>query len=56
MSSHENLASFDTIVDPEAAKVKNEMLWRVFKPVCLAFTLIQLRTNANGQLLDSLCK
>ena len=25
---------FDTLVDPEAAKVKNEMLLRAFKPVC----------------------
>ena len=34
MTSHKNLAVFDTLVDPEAAKVKNEMLWRAFKPVC----------------------
>ena len=34
LTFHKNLASFDTLVDPEAAKVRNEMIWRVFKPVC----------------------
>ena len=33
MTSHENLASFDAILDPEAAKEKNEILWRAFNPV-----------------------
>ena len=33
LTSHENLASFDALVDPEAAKVKNEMLWSAFNPV-----------------------
>ena len=37
LTSHEKLASFDTLVDPEAAKVKNEMLWRAFNPVCPNF-------------------
>ena len=31
---HKNLASFDTLVDPEAAKVRNEMSWRACNPVC----------------------
>ena len=35
--SHKNLASFDTLVDPKATKVRNEMLWRSFKPVCESF-------------------
>ena len=30
---HKNLASFDTLVDPEAAKVRNEMSWRACNPV-----------------------
>ena len=34
MNSHKNLASFDTLVDPEAAKVRNEMSWRTCNPVC----------------------
>ena len=35
--SPKTLAVFDTLVDPEAAKVKNVMLWRACKPVCLVF-------------------
>ena len=35
LTSHKNLASFDTLVDPKAAKVRNKMLWRSFKPVCI---------------------
>ena len=42
LTFHENLASFDTLVDPEAAKVKNEMLLRAFKPVCFKYPIILL--------------
>jgi len=32
--SNNNLVPFDTLVDPDAEKVRNEKLWRAFKPVC----------------------
>ena len=33
-TSHENLASFYTLVDHEVTKVRNELLWRAVKPEC----------------------
>ena len=39
-SSLKFFASFDTLLDPRGAKVKNEMVWEANSPVCIICALV----------------
>ena len=55
LTSHKTLASFATQVDPKTPKVRNEIVWRSFKPVCASSHVdASLHVNESSQVYSIL--